>query len=181
MAAVEVSLEVVVASARIGYIEEQIGAEPILLAGVEHEVTVADIDNSNCPPGNFEDPAGYCARSVQEQSEGLLCHLVVRDEPSAPEQLDSQHAAQVDHQVLQTQPMHSLSLAAESAEQLVALMASAESAEKPAVSVASAELVAQPVGRGVFVELAAQPAALAVFAESAVAGLDQWHVEEVRK
>jgi hypothetical protein len=49
MAAVEVSLEVVVASARIGCIEEQIGAEPILLAGIEHEVMVADIDNSNCP------------------------------------------------------------------------------------------------------------------------------------
>jgi hypothetical protein len=106
--------------------------------------------------------------------------MVVRDEPSAPGQLDLHYVAQADHQVSQTQPMHSLSLAAEPAEQLVALMASIESAAKPAVSVASAELVAQPVGLGVFVESAAQPAALAVFAESAVAGLDQWYVEEVR-
>ena len=66
MAAVEVSLEVVVASARIGYIEEQIGAEPILLAGTEHEVMVADIDNSSCPPGNFEGLAEYCTPNVQE-------------------------------------------------------------------------------------------------------------------
>jgi hypothetical protein len=64
MAAVEVSLEVVVASARIGCIEEQIGVEQILLVGTEHEVMAADIDNSNCPPGNFEDLAEYYAPNV---------------------------------------------------------------------------------------------------------------------
>ena len=105
--------------------------------------------------------------------------MVVRDEPSALEHLDSQHAAQVDHQVLQTQPMHLMNPAAESAEYPAALMAFAESAAGPVVLVASAELVAQPVGLGVFAESAAQPAALAVFAESVAAGLDQWCAEEV--
>nr|BAD35872.1 hypothetical protein [Oryza sativa Japonica Group] len=74
--------------------------------------------------------------------------------------------ASIELEVLQTKPMHPLSLATESAEQHAALMAFAESAAKPAVSVASAELVAQPVGLGAFVESAAQPTALAVFAET---------------
>jgi hypothetical protein len=91
-----------------------------------------------------------------------------------------QHAAQADHQVSQTQLMHSLSLAAESTEQPVALMASIELAAKPTISEASAELVVRPVGLGVFFGSAAQPAALVAFAESATAGLDQQCVGEIR-
>ena len=75
-------------------------------------------------------------------------------------QPDLRHAAWVDHQVLQTQPMHSSDLAAESAERPVALVASAESAAKSVVLMASIELVAQH-------------ATLVVFAESVAAGLDQ--------
>ncbi len=76
----------------------------------------ADTDNSNCPPGNFETSAEYCAPNARDQLEVAPFDLAVHDEPSALGQLDSQHAALADCQVLQTQPMHSSSLAVESAE-----------------------------------------------------------------
>jgi hypothetical protein len=47
-------------------IEERTGVEPILPAGIELAVMAADTDNSNCPPGNFEDPAEYCAPNARE-------------------------------------------------------------------------------------------------------------------
>jgi hypothetical protein len=61
-----VFLEIAMAWARIDYIGEQTGVEPILHAGIELEVMVADSDSSNFPPGSFEDPTEYCAPNVQE-------------------------------------------------------------------------------------------------------------------
>ncbi len=116
MVVAEVLLEVAVAWAQIDCIEEQTGVEPILPADIKFAVKEADTDNSNCPPGNFENLAEYYAPNVQEQLEVSPFDLAVHDEPSALGQLDSQHAALADCQVLQTQPMHSSSLAVESAE-----------------------------------------------------------------
>jgi hypothetical protein len=66
MVVAEAFLETAVTWAQIGCIEEQTGVEPILPVGIELAVTAADTDNSNCPPGNFEDPAEYCAPNAQE-------------------------------------------------------------------------------------------------------------------
>ncbi len=79
-----------------------------------------------------------------------------------------QHAAQADHPVLQTQLMHSLSLAAESAERLAVLMASTELAAKPVALVVFVELTARLVAG-----LVVQPVGSGVSIESAAAGLDQ--------
>jgi hypothetical protein len=66
MVVAKVLLEVAVAWAQIDCIEEQTGVEPILPAGLELAVMAAVTDNSNCPPGNFEDPAEYCAPNAWE-------------------------------------------------------------------------------------------------------------------
>ncbi len=107
MVVAEVFLEAVVSWARIDCIEEQTKVEPILPVGIELAVMEADTDNSNCPPGNSENPAKYCTPNAWEQLEVSLFDMVAHYELSALEPLDSQHAVQVDYQALQTQPMHS--------------------------------------------------------------------------
>lgn len=97
----------VAAQARTDCIEEQTGAEPILPADIELVAMEADTDNSNCPPGNFESLAEYCAPNVREQLEVPPFDLVAHDEPNVLGRLDLQRAAFADCQVFQTQPTHS--------------------------------------------------------------------------
>ncbi len=66
MVAGEVFLEVVVVWAQTDCIDEQTEDEPILPVGTELKVMEADIDNSNCPPGNCEGSAEYHAPNARE-------------------------------------------------------------------------------------------------------------------
>ncbi len=88
MVVAEVLLEVVVTWARIDCIEEQTRVEPILPADIELVAMEADTDNSNCPPGNFESLAEYCAPNVREQLEVPPFDLVAHYEPNALRQLN---------------------------------------------------------------------------------------------
>jgi hypothetical protein len=76
----------------------------------------ADIDNSNCPPGNCEGSVEYHVPNAQEKLEAPPNHPVAHDKPSVPGPPDLQCTTEADHQALQTQPTRSLRLAAESAE-----------------------------------------------------------------
>ncbi len=158
----------VVAWVRTDCIETQTGVEPVPLADTGLAGKEADIDNSSCPPGNYEGLAEYYMPSVREQLEALLCHPAIRGEPSVLGQLDLKIVVQAVHQASQTRPMRSSSLGAESAERFAVLTASAESVAEATALVAFAELVAQPVA-----ELVVQPVESGVFVESAAAVLDQ--------
>ena len=66
MVIAEALLVLVVARSRIDCIEEQTGAEPVLPADIELTAMEANTDNSNCPNGNSESSAVYCAPNVRE-------------------------------------------------------------------------------------------------------------------
>jgi hypothetical protein len=88
MAFAETLPVLVVARARIDYIEEQTEAEPILLIDTELAVMEADIDNSNCPLDNSGSLAVYCAPNVRESLEVSPFDLVAHYELNALGQLD---------------------------------------------------------------------------------------------
>ena len=80
MVVAELLLAVVAAWARIDQTEVQTGAEPIPLADIGLAGKEADIDNSSCPPGNYEGSAEYYVPNAQEQLKEVLCHPAVYGE-----------------------------------------------------------------------------------------------------
>lgn len=106
----------IVAWARTDRTETQTKVEPVPLADIGLAEKEADIDNSSCPPGNYEGSAEYYMPNAREQLKALLCHPAVRGEPSVLGRLDLKIVVQAVHQASQTRPMRSLSLGVESAE-----------------------------------------------------------------
>nr|AAK52541.1 Hypothetical protein [Oryza sativa Japonica Group]AAP51863.1 hypothetical protein LOC_Os10g02530 [Oryza sativa Japonica Group] len=72
MAVIELPLAIVAAWAQIDCTVEQIEAELTPLADIGLAGKGVDIDNLNCPPGNFGSLAEYFAPSAQGQSESAV-------------------------------------------------------------------------------------------------------------